>query len=326
MYINEKEYGKLKNELKRLQWEKNIMVPWDIRENLNVHPIINKIFSYNDDFRDFAGNLDFVKTKELRFQCINEDFDKLFKIPGMFKDHNYWIKHNTHIEKIVGNFTAFISFPYINFEIFEREAKELGLFWDIYIVNPLLMSYSSAIGVFISLKGVSEYAVNDLNGYVEGKTGYPLLFKYTKEDCDEIKYREHNHSFEEFKKRSIHDNYEYKIMLEKMYDFWHNNDNVSWESLENSYHKYWKNVSFWVINSINIGRLKCADGFRLVNTRTGQSSSVLKELEFDLAFDCYYDGRFLSSEVKLSEEDLKDLKEGNFELQICKQKERVDNG
>lgn len=321
MYINEKEYGKLKNELKRLQWEKNIMVPWDIRENLNVHPIINKIFSYDGDFSDFAGDIDFVKKVELK--NVEKDFNKLFEIPQRFIDHDYWIKCNNHIEQLVGNFTAFISFPYINFEIFEREAKELGLFWDIYIFNPLLMSYSSAIGVFISLKGVSEYTVNNLNSYIEGKTGYPLLFKYTNEDCDEIKYREYNHSFEEFKKRSIPDDYEYKIMLEKMYDFWHNNDNVSWESLENSYHEYCENVSFWVINSITIGKLKCADGFRLVNTRTGQPSSVLKELEFDLAFDCYYDGQFLGSEVKLSEEDLKDLKEGNFELQICTTKEGV---
>lgn len=237
------------------------------------------------------------------------------KIPNEFLDHYYTIslKKGSYTE-FGSHLNGIMTFPYMSITDFERLEEELGEFWEVYIINPLLMQYSRTLGIFITPKlvhGFSNVYIDEVNNYIQGKTGYKLFFKYSYGECDEITPINWKPSFEEFRK--CWKGGDYPLMFDKLINFWYENAEVSCEEFDRTYKRYSDNLSFGFGDGINFKTLESVNPFKLINTRTGWSSAELYKLSFDLHFNLAYTS---AGEINFTEEDFNDLKEGNFELKL----------
>lgn len=303
--INNSEYKKLQ-EKKFEECEE-----WNLRCHGIVNPIINEIIKENEILYRFIFS-DNNEDSILRFTNMN--------IPKVLLDHVHVISLNEEIYDDEGGplVAGIMAFPYISLSEIPDFEKELGEFWDLYIINPLLIRYSESIGLFILPKRHvicgSDIHLDQFNNFMSGQTGYDLFYKYYDGDVEPIEKIEFNPSFEEFK--NFWKGGDYPKLFGKLMDFWHENEEISCVEFDNPYKKYNLGMSWSYSDSVNFKSLKSEVPFEFICPETGWTSGPINEFEFDLGFDCIYIGNH--KEIKITNKMYDGFENDKFEFRLIK--------
>lgn len=124
-----------------------------------------------------------------------------FRIPRSMKDHSNWIKFDEDKYHSFAFVQGLVSFPYMSLdsEYFLQDLNRVGENWEVWIINPKLLRYSGAIGLFFTPKlyegGIysrkeGNIHVMDINSYFEIRTGYSLFYKFSIRDIEPIEAEE----------------------------------------------------------------------------------------------------------------------------------------
>lgn len=294
-FINEKNYYRL-FELPIEDEE-----AWIFRDNLMVNKVINTCFKEDEILSDMI------------FTAMDNGV-KEFEIPHGLLDHDYYVKFSD--DNIDYNFEeslyGIMTFPYQNFNFLKEIIDTWDTkFWNIYVINPVLMRYASgSLGLFITPK--DNYLILDINGYIKSLTGYKLFYNWTDKDIKPIMEDKHLMPDSFWVERLINDYA--PIMCEKIIKFWLNNkEDVECGELEHSYFSYKHHMPF-TITDVLLTTLK--GPIELVDTKTGWTTGVCRRLGFDIkSFKCVYVDRKIAN---FTEEQLEDFKNGDFELKLHK--------
>ena len=300
------------------QIDEDKMVPWDMRTNLLVHPIINELFKGNrflqhvifDSAFDILKNVEKHRDGRTEFGKINRSyFDHYYAIE--FKD-----TYDIGIPEIIA---GVMNFPYI----YEKELKEFiegtPVGWETYLINPVLMNYGT-IGLFLTPEYCDGAYIEEINGFILLKTGYPLFLKYdvygTFKDIKPITYTELDLNVDDFIKRfNFKDNKGLAIML----DFWKENDCVSCVSFDTSFKDYSNNRPFSIYENINFKSIKSSKPFKITIPKLDIVLGAFKYFSLDCAFMCATIEN--NKEFCLFDEEMQCLIDGDFEISLIDKSE-----
>ena len=237
-------------------------------------------------------------------------------------DHYQIIQFDENWSNIDGIdcFKGVFNFPY-NHKIdsdFIDSFDNYGELWEAFIINPRFLQYNpSYIGAFYILKvDYLDELIYSLNGYFTKITGYPLLFKPTLKDIEEIVPIKPDLSrkafYEDFAPTEIEK--EEHIMFYKLLKFWSENSCVTVDSIQSTYEKYSDNIMCTLWIGFNLKRIESDIPFRFIHTETGEILGPFNSFEYDPAFDCYdADGKThsISSVIK------DNFKKGLYDIELC---------
>ena len=237
-------------------------------------------------------------------------------------DHYQVIQFDQNWSNIDGIdcFKGVFNFPYHDVEdivdIFELDHGDL---WEAFIINPRFLRYnSSCAGVFYTLKvDYIDELVYSLNGYFTKLTGYPLLFKPTWDDIEEINCIEDldlsRKSFCEAFTPDHIDNDD-NIMFYKLLKFWAENECVEVQEFNHPYKLYSDNIicSLWI--NFNLKRISSSIPFEFVHIETGDILGPFTDFEYDPAYNCYdSDGKTYPIDFFIKES----FKKGLYDIRLC---------
>lgn len=277
--INENEYGRLCEQ----DIENEEQCVWDSR--YYVHPIINELFERSNFRFPLLGIHDNINGigKPL---CETKEFKLPKEYPGLDHHMTFRLKNNEDFEE-AWTIRGVSNFPYVSWEGINEAKKELGPAWDIFILNPLLWRYKStfAKGMVFLLNGKHNYFVDELNNYIEVKTGYPLFLKYSLETVPRIIKIKVDVS----KKRLISiisDNSAgaWNMLLK----FWAENDTFHCRELDNAYADFKKGLFIHYFPSFNHKTLDSDVPFYIVSDKYDIVLGPFNHFSLDLEYFCYY--------------------------------------
>lgn len=310
--VNKKTYNMLVEEINR-----DKMVPWDLRTNLLVHPIINELFKYNMFLTHviFDNAFDILRNVEKE---IGEG-TKFGKINPSYFDHYYAVEfqdaYDTGIPEIIA---GVMNFPYIH----EKDIKEFiegtPIGWETYIINPVLMTYDT-IGLFLTPEYLDGACISELNSFILLKTGYPLFLKYDVydnfKDVKPITYTELDLNVDDFIK---YFNFEDDKGLDVMLQFWKENDCVSCDSFDFSFKNYSNNRPFIICETINCKSIKSTKPFKITIPKLDIVLGAFKKFHLDCE---YMLADIESGEFPLFDEEMQCLIDGDFEISLISESE-----
>lgn len=296
-FINEDNYKRLS----KLEIEDK--EPWIMRSNLSVNKNINKYFEKDETLASINNFLQASKTKNLSF-------------PNRILDHYYFVKFNkNHTEYDFEYLYGIMSFPYMDFESLQEIISSWNTdFWNLYIINPILMRYQKGNGLGLFITPVNyEFVIDEYNGFFETLTGYKLFYLWTNNDkIPPIIQNKKLPNISDWCNILKENEKDFPKMYQKIVKFWYNNEDIKCHALENSYYQFTHKMPYDVPFLLSLTLEGPA--FKMVNTRTGWTTGKCNKLSFDLkTFKCIDVDR---KEVKFTEEMLKDFKDGNFELKM----------
>lgn len=235
-------------------------------------------------------------------------------------DHYQVIQFNPEWSNIEGidAVKGIFSFPYYDITWHVNFIKELGELWEAYIINPLFLQYNnSCVGIFYMLKNIhNDDLINDLNGYWIKLTGYPLFFKPTLEEIEEIQPITLDLSRKNFIKGFMKENPPVEdIMFYKLLEFWAENECVTVEGFNSSYNKYLDNISHSLWIGFNLKTITSTKPFEFINTRTGEKLGPFTYFEYDPSFDCYYT-KGINGKHEINPEIKEDFSKGNYDIRL----------
>ncbi|MBQ6220102.1 MAG: hypothetical protein IJH63_10195 [Methanobrevibacter sp.] len=318
-FINEIEFEKLHDKELTSDHE-----PWKLRNNLHVHKIINKLFDENKLLRLICFN-EYQHLEGVGKPLMDLEISKLpEKYPDL--DHNYSVLLNHTIGKFQYHYliNGIFNFPYVTFDRAVTILSELGDLWEGYIINPYLMRYNNAVGMYyqLNITHINDY-INDINGYVKKHTGYDLFYKATHDTIEEIveeypvltkknfvKLHTHKEPFSEYSNHHIGWN--------KLLQFWGENNDVKCKELDNYFEYYMENMGYtiWGVDW-NLKTIDSARKFILYNPVNNDKLGPFNHMELDLSFNCIYTGGM--NELTLTDEQVNDLRNGGYDFQFIKE-------
>lgn len=294
------------------------MVPWDLRKNLLVHPIINELFKSNrflshvifDDAFDILKNVEKSRGNGIKFGEINRSyFDHYYAVE--FQD-----SYDTGIPEIIA---GVMNFPYIHEEGLKEFIEGTPVGWETYLINPVLMNYNT-IGLFLTPEYCGGAYIDEINGFILLKTGYPLFLKYdvygTFKDVKPINYTELDLNVDDFIK---HFNFKDNKGLAIMLDFWKENDCVSCDSFDSSFKYYSNNRPFSIYENINFKSIKSSKPFKITIPKLDIVLGAFKYFSLDCAFMCATIQN--NKDFYLFDEEMQCLIDGDFEISLIDESE-----
>lgn len=314
--VNEKTYGKLVGQI-----DETKMVPWDMRTNLLVHPIINELFLEDK----FVKTICFDKTFKLSGVGKQISKTEIGKLPTFYPnlDHFYGVMLNENNIRLYDNLGYLVkgifNFPYIKFKDALEIADETGNLWITYIINPYLMNYSGSIGMFFCLNTDHiEDTINDINGYVRKHTGYDLFYKPTNaSDVNEIVEDYPDVSLKKFVDMHILDEPEDENHKgwNKLLRFWSENECVKCSELDNAVSYHYDNVGYimWGIDW-DLKTIDSSKKFIMVDNNTGEELGPFNHFELDLSYNCIYTGNH--QQFELTPEQVNKFRKGVYDFRI----------
>lgn len=310
--INAKEYKRL-NEL-------------EVNENNEKNPVLElPNFHMDNEVAEVlksAPELDYFFYNRCGVTQINPETG--FRIPGSIRDHSKWIKFDEDKYPSFAFVQGLVSFPYrsLDNEYFLQDLTEVGENWEVWIINPKLLRYSGATGLFFTPKlyegGIySRKAGNihvvDLNSYFEIRTGYPLFYKFSIRDIEPIEAEE---KFD----NSIHGYYNEMMEWEDIREevkpalkFWYDNYPLVENSVLDRYYNNFNKIGQLTSITMDLNKTSSSKLFQLyIDDQLVLDD--LKWIEFDVnTFDCIYHN---GGAYEVSEDEKDKLLSGDYELKF----------
>lgn len=277
---------------------------WNMQHNLEVNTTINTHFTTNDTLKDLL---------------ISDNKPKELKIPYGLLDHNYYMKFNYNKEdyKFENQVYGIMTFPYIDFEDLKDIINTWNTeFWNIYIINPMLMRYNEGqtLGLFIT--PVHEEAIEIVNGFFLGETGYKLFYYWTDKKINPITKDNSKVDINQWFKIFTDD--KYPLMAQNIVKFWYENkDKLEYNSMRRCYFEFTHKLPSYFPSILNT-TFNAKKGYKIemINTKTKKTIGKCKQLEFDIkAFNCVYMDHKV---INFDKEMMKDFEDGNYEIKIIK--------
>ena len=323
-----------KNLINQTEWEKLYELgvidseEYKLDSRFRCNKILNKVVSEDKFlkrmlFDNIVYPLAIMPTKDNFHSKTIRDFEfgKTSKNQSFNDlDHYQIIQFNQDWSNIEGIecFKGIFNFPYNHdINLLFDDFEEHGELWETYIINPRFLQYnSSCIGVFYMLNvDHIEDLISSLNGYFIKLTGYPLFFKPTLDDIDEIKPIILELSRKNFIKPFMKENPSTEtIMFYKLLKFWAENECVTVEEFKTPYERYCDNIehSLWI--GFNLKVIKSKIPFEFVHCETGDVLGPFTHFEYDPAFDCYYsNGKTYPINFVVKES----FKRGLYDIRLC---------
>ena len=275
---------------------------WCLDENIVIDEFVNGIFEENKFFYElfFYSN----------FTILNYD-SEISNIPF---NHEKVIKLKSNVYPIldVETLTGIVDFLYIDFNIIEKYVDEIPNNWSLFIINPILMKYnqSGTIGLFLTPKYEDNF-IEECNNFIKLHTGYSLFLKYSIDlNIPKILFEKADLSLknfvEEMKKTS-------NKGLDKLLDFWANNDCVSVSSFEYRFEDYKNKLFYTYMEDINLKDIISTVPFEIIHEVTGEKLGVLKQFNLDKVFNLAYVDYGV---LKLSNCQINDLIDGKYDFKL----------
>ena len=232
---------------------------WYLDKTIIIDEFINGIFEEHKFFHElfFYPN----------YTILNYD-SKISNIPF---NHEKAIKLKSKIYPILDaeTVTGIVDFPYIDFNNIEKYTNEIPNNWSLFIINPILMKYnqSGTIGLFLTPKYEDNF-IEECNNFIKLHTGYSLFLKYSIDlNIPKILFEKADLSLknfvEEMKKTS-------NKGLDKLLDFWANNDCVSVSSFEYRFEDYKNKLFYTYMEDINLKDIISTVPFEIIHEVTGE--------------------------------------------------------
>lgn len=301
--INENEYNRLFNE--KIDNETS----WKFKSNLYVNSFINDVFEENK----FLHAIVF----DSEYNILKNDSDKGFLGGLIHFDHYYSVSFKENVSRIEQPevITGIMNFPYIHWSTINEIINDLPAEWEILIINPILMRYvEGSIGLFVTPRYADELFIDECNSFIKLKTGYPLFLKYTvNESVPKIRFDKPELTLESYVEEMK--KYGKNKGLDKLLDFWANNDCVSVFSFENSFNDYKDNLPFSVWHSIDLKEIKSYVPFELVHESTFEVLGPFNKFILDKLFKLADTNNGV---LQLSDLQINDLIEGNYDFKLIK--------
>ena len=297
------------------QIDESKMVPWKIRSNLLVHPIINELFDFNRFFQHVLFDRDFDILKNVS-KKRNGEFE-IGEIPSGYFDHYYAVEfkdtYDIGIPEIIG---GVMNFPYIYDEQIVEFITKAPVGWEVYIINPVLMNYGT-IGLFLTPEYINGAYISELNNFITLKTGYPLFLKYVPDNpnIEPINYTKVDSSVDDFIERF---NFKSNKGLDIMLQFWKENDCVSCDSFDYSYKNYCNNQSFSIYKNINFKVIESTTPFKITLTESSLVLGGFKKFHLDCA---YMLADTDSEQLLLWDEEMQALIDGDYTIELIDESE-----
>lgn len=206
-----------------------------------------------------------------------------------------------------------MDFPYIEWNTISRIITKLPDGWEIFIINPILMRYDKSIGLFLTPKYADDIFIDECNSFIQLKTGYPLFLKYSKKEfVPKILFKKPELTLESYVEEMK--KYGKNKGLDKLLDFWANNDCVKVYSFEYSFKDYKDNLPFSVWHDINFKEIKSYTQFNLVHEETGEILGPFHKFILDKSFKLADTNNGV---LKLSDSQINDLIEGKYDFKFA---------
>lgn len=173
MEITKKEYERLFNE-KMIN-----ATPWILRDNLYVNSFVNEIFE--------EDKLLWRSIFDAQYNMVKGEGENKTRYMGNLNQNDFYYECAVSFKKdIIGIdslevISGIMNFTFISWGGVDEFINKTPKNWKVFILNPLLMRYSSTIGLFLIPLSESEY-IDLCNEFIQSKTNYPLFLKYLKKD------------------------------------------------------------------------------------------------------------------------------------------------
>ncbi len=298
MEINEKEYNRLFNE------KMDNPTSWTLRNNLYIDSFVNTIFEENKFLKAivFDNEYDILK---------NDNSNRFIDDIISYFDHYYAVSFKENVSHIDAPeiISGIMNFPYINWNEIEKIILKIPRGWRVFIINPILMRYAKgSIGFFLTPKYHDNYYINECNEFIKSRTGYPLFLDYVnKNEVRKIQFNKPDLSLENYVK--IMKEYGKNKGLDKLLDFWANNECVKVSSFESSFEDYQDNLPHLVWHDINFKEIKSNIPFELIHEESGEKLGPFKKFNLDKSFKM---ADVDTGILELSDSQIDDLIEGKY--------------
>lgn len=297
--INEKEYERLFNE------EMNKQKPWFLKRSICVNSFINRIFDENRFLFNiiFDDKFDILKNKRV----IN-------KIKEYFNDYyGVTLKNNVSYIDMPETISGIIIFSPIDWNNIKEFIDKIPDGWTVFIINPILMRYhKGSIGLFFTPEYCENYYIEECNDFIKSKTGYPLFLKYAKKyHVKEINYEKAELNIENFVKEVK--KWSDDKGLNKLLEFWQNNDCVKVDSFKDSFNDYKNNLPFFMRYDIDFKNIESSIPFKLIHEENGEVLGPYNRFCLDKSFKV---ADVDNSVLELSDSQINDLLEGKYDFKL----------
>lgn len=299
--INEKEYNRLFNE------EIDNKTSWKFESNLYVNSFINDVFEENK----FLYAIIFDEKYDILKNNSNNRF--LNELRNYF-DHFYSVSFKQSVSRIEHpeTITGIMNFSDIKWNEIIHIINNLPEGWEIFIINPVLMRYDKIIGLFLTPEYADDIFIDECNSFIKLKTGYPIFLEYTNEKfVPEILFDKPELTLEcyveEMKK------YGKNKGLDKLLDFWVNNDCISVYSFEYNFKDYKNNLPFSVWHDIDLKEIKSYIPFELVHEETDETLGPFHKFTLDKSFKLADTNNGV---LQLNDSQIEDLIEGKYDFKL----------
>lgn len=302
MKINEIEYKRLFNE------EMDNETSWKFKSNLYVNSSINDVFEENK----FLHAIVF----DSEYDILKNDSNNSF-LDGLRKyfDHYYSVSFKENVSRIEQPevITGIMNFPYIQWNIINKFINEISAEWEILIINPILMRYvKGSVGLFVTPRYANNLFIDECNSFIKLKTGYPLFLEYSNDEIvPQIHFDKPKLTLESYVKEMK--KYGKNRGLDKLLDFWANNECVTVTSFEYSFKDYKDNLPFSVWHSIDLKEIKSYVPFELVHEQRSEVLGPFNKFILDKSFKLADTNNGV---LQLSDSQINDLIEGNYDFRL----------
>ena len=282
---------------------------WKFKSNLYVNSFINDVFEENK----FLHAIVFDSEYDLLKNGSNKGF-----LDGLIPfDHYYSVSFKENVSRIEQPevITGIMNFPYIQWSTINEIIDKIPVEWEILIINPILMRYvEGSMGLFVTPKYADNLFIDEFNSFIQLKTGYPLFLEYSNNEfVAKIDFDKPELTLESY----VEDMKKYgkNKGLNKLLDFWADNDCVTVTSFEYNFKDYKDNLPFSVWHNIDLKEIKSYVPFNLVHEKTGEIVGPFNKFNLDKMFKLADTDKGV---LQLNDSQIEDLIEGDYDFKLIK--------
>ena len=301
--INEIEYNRLFNE------KIDNKTSWKFKSDLYVNSFINDVFEENK----FLHAIVFDNEYDILKNNSNKGF-----LDGLIPfDHYYSVSFKEKVSRIEQPevITGIMNFPYIQWNTINEIINEIPVEWEILIINPILMRYvEGSVGLFVTPKYGDNLFIDECNSFIKLKTGYPLFLEYSdNEFVAKIHFDKPELTLDSY----VEDMKKYgkNKGLNKLLDFWADNNCVTVTSFEYNFKDYKDNIPITIWHNIDFKDIKSTTPFKLIHEDNGEELGPFNRFCLDKSFKLADTDKGV---LQLNDSQIEDLIEGNYDFKLIK--------
>ena len=299
--INEIEYNRLFNE------KIDNKTSWKFKSDLYVNSFINDVFEENK----FLHAIVFDNEYDILKNNSNKGF-----LDGLIPfDHYYSVSFKEKVSRIDQPevITGIMNFPHIPWSTINEIINEIPVEWEILIINPILMRYvEGSVGLFVTPKYANNLFIDECNSFIKLKTGYPLFLEYSNNEfVAKIHFDKPELTLESY----VEDMKKYgkNKGLNKLLDFWADNDCVTVASFEYNFKDYKDNIPITIWHNIDFKDIKSTTQFKLIHEDNCEELGPFNRFCLDKSFKL---ADVDNGILKLTDTQINDLIEGKYNFKL----------